>query len=108
GFASDVLSGTVLHTEVMIQLSSAKTMESIALCFFGVHLWLLSVLIWRSTHVPRWLAVVVALAGASYVILFLAKYFMSNLDLGWVLLLALGELVFMFWLLTLGWRKRNL
>ena len=105
GLTSDVLRGTVLHTEVMVQLSSAKTMESIALCFFGIHLWLLSVLIWRSTHVPRWLSIVVALAGASYVILFIAKYFMSNLDLGWVLLLALGELVFMIWLLALGWRK---
>ncbi len=107
GLTSDVLRTTVLQTEIMVQLSAAKTMESIALCFFGIHLWFLSVLIWRSTHVPGWLAIVVALAGSSYVILFLAKYFTPSLDLGWVLLLALGELVFMIWLLVLGWRKRK-
>lgn len=80
-------------------------MESLALCFFGVHLWFLSVLVWRAAHVPRWLAVVIALAGASYVILFAAKYFVPSAELGWVLVLALGELVFMVWLLVFGWRR---
>ena len=106
GLTSGVLSNTVLQTEVMVQISAANTMESIALFFFGVHLWILSLLIWRSAHVPRWIAIVVALAGSSYVILYVAKYFAPGLDLGWVLLLALGELVFMIWLLALGWRKQ--
>ena len=40
---TNVLGGTLLQTEVIVQLSLAKTIESIALCFFGVHLWFLSV-----------------------------------------------------------------
>lgn len=106
GLISDALSSAAIQTEIMVQISAAKTMESIALCFFGVHLWFLSVLIWRSAHVPRWLAIAVALAGSSYVVLIFTKYFAPSLDLGWVLLLALGEPVFMIWLLVLGWRKR--
>lgn len=108
GSISNTVASTVLQTEVLVQISTAKTMESIALFFFGVHLWLLSVLIWRSAHVPRWIAIVVGLAGCSYVILFVAKYFAPDLELGWVLLLALGELVFMIWLLAIGWRKQTL
>lgn len=106
GGSSEAVSSSVLHTEVLVQISAAKTMESLALCFFGVHLWLLGILIWRSSHVPHWLACVVALAGSSYVVLFITKYFAPELDLGWVLLLALGELIFMIWLLAVGWRKQ--
>ena len=102
--APDVLSGTVLQSEIMVQISTARTIETLALCFFGIHLWFLSLLIWRSVHVPRWLSIVVALAGTSYVVAFLAKYFAPHLDLGWVLILAIGELVFMLWLLLFGWR----
>lgn len=105
GLTADDLSGAGLSAEVMFQLSAAKSMESLALCFFGVHLWIMSVLIWRSAHVPHWLAIIVALAGSSYVVLFVAKYVAPGLDLSWVLLLALGELVFMLWLLAFGWRK---
>jgi len=104
GLTSEMLSGLVLQSEVMVQISTARTMETLALCFFGIHLWLLSVLIWRSEHVPRWLSIVVAVAGSSYVIAFFAKYFAPNLDLGWVLVLAIGELIFMLWLLVFGWR----
>ena len=106
GPISSVVTSAALQTEVLVQISTAKTMESIALFFFGVHLWILSVLIWQSAHVPRWLAIVVGLAGSAYVILFIANYFAPGLDLGWVLLLALGELVFMIWLLAIGWRKQ--
>lgn len=101
---SDVLSGTVLQSEVMVRILTARTIEALALCFFGVHLWLLSALIWRSVRVPRWLSIVVALAGSSYLVAFFAKYFAPGLDLGWVLILAIGELVFMLWLLLFGWR----
>lgn len=107
GIVSNDMNGVVLQTEVMVQLSAARTMEAIALLFFGVHLWLLSALIWRSAHVPRWLGVLVALAGSSYIILYLTKYFAPGVDLGWVLLLALGELVFMIWLLAVGWRRQS-
>ena len=103
---SNIVASAALQTEVLFNVSASKTMESIALFFFGVHLWILSVLIWKSAHVPRWLAFTVGLAGSSYVVSFIAKYFAPGLDLGWVLLLALGELVFMIWLLAVGWRKR--
>lgn len=104
GLTSGALSSTVLQSEVMVQISTARTIETLALCFFGVYLWLLSALIWRSVRVPRWLSIVVAVAGSSYLVAFFASYFAPNLDLGWVLILATGELIFMLWLLLFGWR----
>ena len=98
------LASAGLTSEVMARISKAKTIEALALCFFGVHLWMLGGLIWRSVHVPRWLSIVVAVAGASYIVAFFGKYFAPNLDMGWVLVLATGELVFMLWLLVFGWR----
>ena len=100
------VSDAALHAGVAMHLSTASTMGALALCFFGVHLWFLSLAIWRSAHVPTWLAIVIGLAGASYVVLFIGRYFAPGLDLGWVLLLALGELVFMLWLLLVGWRRQ--
>ena len=104
--ATGLLSSIELQQQVFIQISMADSMESVALFFFGVHLWFLSVLIWQSRHVPSWLAVVVGLAGASYVIPFVTKYFAPEIGLDWLLLLAIGELVFMGWLLAVGWRKQ--
>ena len=104
--AANLLAEADIQSAVSVQRVMANTMESLALAFFGVHLWLLSVLIWRSSHTPRWLSVPVALAGASYVISFITRYFASDSDFGWLLILALGELVLMVWLLVVGWRKK--
>lgn len=104
--AGDYLNEAELASAVFVQLAQAKSMESLALAFFGVHLWLLSLLLWRSAHVPRWLSIPVALAGFSYVLSFLAHYFSLEANLDMLLILAMGEIVLMVWLLTVGWRKQ--
>ncbi len=95
----------VLQAAVLYQLSEAVTITGVALTFFGVHLLVMALLIWRSVHVPRWVGIAVALAGASYVILYASAHFAPDLSLDWLMILALGELVFMGWMLTSG---RNL
>ena len=57
-----------------------------------------------STHIPRWIGVAVTFACAAYVILYVALYFAPHLSLDWLMLFALGELVFMGWMLISGWR----
>lgn len=93
----------VLHAQVLFQLSGAGTITAVALLFFGVHLLVLGVTIWRAPHVPRWTGAAVILAGASYVLLHGAQYLVPELSLGWLMLFALGELVFMLWMLIAGW-----
>lgn len=104
---SNLFSESEIQTMVFAQLSAAKSMESMALMLFGVHLGMLSLLLWRSSVTPSWLSIPVGLAGTSYIGMYLGKYFAPDVDLGWLILLALGELVLMVWLLAFGWRKQN-
>ena len=104
--ASAQLGDLALQSEVFAHLAASNSMEFMALALFGAHLMIMSLAIWRARHVPAWLAFPVALAGLSYVIIFLGRYFTPHLGLDWLLLLALGELVLMVWLLAVGWRAR--
>lgn len=95
---------TGLQAEILYQLFTAQTTTSVALTFFGIHLLVMGVVIWRSRHIPRWTGIAVAMAGAAYVILYGAQYFAPQLSLDWLMLFALGELIFMGWMLISGWR----
>ena len=98
---------TGLQAEVLYQLFAAQTATSVALTFFGVHLLVMGAVIWRSTHIPRWVGIAVAFAGAAYVILYTAQKFAPHLSLDWLMLFALGELIFMGWMLISGWRLQE-
>mgnify|MGYP006279783367 CR=1 FL=1 len=95
---------TGLQSEVQYQLLAAQTATRVALTFFGVHLLVMGAVIWRSTHVPGWTGVAVAVAGSAYLVLYLAQHFAPHLSLDWLMLFSLGELFFMGWLLVSGWR----
>ena len=96
-----------IQAAVLSEIATANSITAVALLFFGVHLLVLALAVWRAPYVPRWAAIAVALAGASYVIMHTADYFAPGLDLGMLMILALGELLFMFWLLIAGWRLPN-
>ena len=95
-----------VHTTVYMSLSQSSSHEAVALLFFGVHLVMLSMLIWKATHVPRWLTLPVLLAGAAYLVLYSVRFAAPAMDLGWLLILGIGELIFMVWLLAFGFMKR--
>jgi len=105
--ASEQLTDLALQAQVFSALAASNSMELMALALFGLHLIIMSVALWRAPHTPSWLAVPVALAGLSYVVIFLGRYLTPDMNLDGLLLLALGELVLMGWLLTLGWRART-
>ena len=48
--------------------------------------------------------VFVAVAGAGYIVFNLGAFVAPGVDLGWLFVTFLGELVFMVWLLYRGWR----
>ena len=101
----DTLDTVGLQSEILFQLSAAGTIERAALLLFGLHLWVMGLLVWRSAHVPRWIAMMLGLAGAAYIVPYLLDYFAPGIDLSWLLILGIGELVFMAWLLAVGWRR---
>lgn len=103
---ANLFSGSEVQAMVFSHLSAAKSMESMALMLFGIHLGMLSILLWRSCITPSWLSIPVGLAGMSYIAMYLGKYFAQGSSLSWLILFALGELVLMVWLLGFGSRKK--
>ncbi|MEL7042300.1 MAG: DUF4386 domain-containing protein [Pseudomonadota bacterium] len=96
-----------LQVEVMVKAASGTSMTALALFFFGFHLLIVSAALWRNTRTPTWLSLFVGLAGLSYIVQYALDYLSPGTQIEWLLLLALGELVFMFWLLITGFRSRQ-
>lgn len=96
---------TALQTELMAALTNASIATAFALFFFGIHLLVLAVGIVKSARIPNILAILITLAGLSYIIMHVQRYVAPNVTLDWLLFLALGELIFMLWLLVTGIRK---
>jgi Domain of unknown function (DUF4386) len=77
----------------------------IGLVFFGFHCLLLGYLLYRSTFFPRFLGVLLALAGASYLVnsfVGLLAPDLQQLLSPWIFVPALGELVLVIRLIVAG------
>lgn len=85
---------------------------TLTLTFFGIHLILLACLIWATGMLPRWLGVLVALAGAGYVLdasgwLLFPELRAAHLDIMLFIVIVpalVGEGLLMAWLLVRGAR----
>lgn len=89
---------------VMTHLDAFHTLWSRSLALFGLHLALLGLLAWRS-RVPRWISVLLGVAGAGYLIDSLGALLSGNyaLDLG--RFTFVGEVMLLGWLIVTGLRR---
>ena len=90
------------HIEILIR--GFRYEWSLGLVLFGVHLALLGYLCFRAGYIPRYIGVLLAIAGLGYVVMYLGPYLYPEVELGWLFATFFGELVFMLWLLLRGWR----
>jgi Domain of unknown function (DUF4386) len=101
-FETDQLHALALHS-----LEGFKQGFSLALVFFGIHLLLLGVLLFRSSYFPKVLGVLIALAGLAYLTdslsLFLSPTFHAAVA-PFLAVPASFELVLALWLLVKGVR----
>ena len=78
----------------------------LALLFFGVHLVLLGILLYRSRYVPRALGILLTAAGLGYIVHGLASFFAANYGANTATFLltpaVLGELGLTLWLIAKG------
>ncbi len=74
---------------------------------FAIHLMLPGYLIYRSGYIPKWVGVLLAIAGLGYVVQNLNAYLLPKLDLGYVAVALVGEFVFMWWLLIRDWKIKE-
>lgn len=87
--------------------------NTIGLVFFGFYCLLLAALVFRARFVPRWLGVLLLLAGVGWLIGCFTSFLMPSLGIAGTLIpiSGLGEALFTLWLLVMGvdaakWREQ--
>ncbi len=93
-----------LRAQIQLLLDSFHWNWSISLEVFGIHLVLLGFLIFRSVYIARWIGILLVINGLGWMISSLQPYLYPSAPLGWIFFTYFGELIFMLWLLIMGWR----
>ncbi len=95
-----------LYAQAMISLKTFNNIWLIGLIFFGLHLFVLGYLIYKSGYIPKIIGVLLVIASVGYLVDSLANFILPNysnfapLFLMVVLIPGfIGELSFTFWLL---------
>jgi hypothetical protein len=78
-----------------------------SLLIFALHLFLVAGLLYHSGYFPKLLGIILAIDGLCLMAIELRPYFWPAANLGWIFLGTFGEIVFMLWLLIMGWRIRE-
>jgi len=93
--------------QISLLLHTWRYDYSFALAIFGLHLLLIGYLIVRSRYIPWWLGVLILINGLGWIVNSLQPYLYPDAHLDFVFFTFFGELVFMLWLLIMGWRLPN-
>ncbi len=98
-----------LHAQVMLSINAFRNVWLIGLVFFGLHLFVIGYLIFKSGFMPRILGVLLMIACFGYLIDSFAHFLLSNYtDYEAIFLIivavpgVIGELSLAFWLLFKG------
>jgi hypothetical protein len=93
--------------QVYTALGSFNSQFAFSLVLFGAYLVLLGWLVYRAGYMPRWLGVVVAVAGAGWMVSEAGRYLLPGVDLGFLFFTSFGELALIVWLIGWGTRLRE-
>ncbi len=93
-----------LHAQVYALLNAYQYEWGFALIVFGVVLLLRAWLVVRAEHVPSILGVLLAVAGFGYIATELGRFVAPEVNLEFLSVTGLAEVVFMIWLLVKGRR----
>jgi len=96
-----------LHAQVKLLLGSFHPEWSLSLVLFGIHLCLLGYLVYRSRYIPRVIGILLAINGLGWIIDSLQPYLFPTAKLGFIFITFFGELIFMLWLLIMGWKIKT-
>lgn len=97
-----VLEPARMHAQVMLSVNAFEDIWAIGFIFFGLHLSFLGYLVFKADYIPKWIGLLVIIAGLSYLIDYLSKFLFPENALNISTVLGYGELIFMFWLLFRG------
>ena len=96
-----------LLAQVRVLLMTFGSIWGLSAVLFAIHLMLAGYLIYRSGYIPKWVGILLAIAGLGYVVQNLNAYLFPEPDLRYVDVALAGEFVFMLWLLVRGWKIQD-
>jgi hypothetical protein len=102
-----VLGTDQLYTQLMLSLNAFNNDWNIALVFFGLHLGLLGYLVLKSNYIPKFLGILLIIAGLGYLIDSLGKILIPGYNVTIAMFTFIGELLLMFWLLIKGSKNQE-
>jgi hypothetical protein len=90
------------HTEALLKIETFQDIWNVGYVLFGSHLVVLGYLASRSGYVPRFIGVLLVIAGAGYIIDSFGQLLAANYTLHVAAFSFVGEAVLMLWLLVKG------
>lgn len=93
--------------QVDLLLHSFRYDWVMALVIFGIHLVLVGCLIFRSGYIPKLIGAVLVINGCGWILNSLQPYLYPSVNTDFLFITFFGELIFMLWLLIMGWRIRQ-
>lgn len=96
-----------LKAQVILTLDRFGYAWNVSFFLFSIYLLLLACLVYRSGYIPRIMGILLAVSGLGYLIDTLRPFLFPGLSPNIVMVTALGELVFMVWLLVKGWKLQE-
>ena len=93
-----------VYAQAMLFLDAFSDGWNIGLAIFGLHLLLLGFLVFKSNYMPKFLGVLVMIAGLGYLIDSLGKLLSPTYDANIAMFTFIGEVLLIFWLFFKGAR----
>jgi hypothetical protein len=91
-----------LYAQGMLSLSAFQSAWDIGLVIFGLHLLVVGYLAFKSGYIPKWLGVLLVIAGVGYMVDSFGKFLVPNYNLTIAGFTFIGEVLLIFWLLWKG------
>lgn len=99
---SKIFDAGELHAQMMFSLSSFNNGWNIGLAIFGLHLGLIGYLAFQSGYIPKFLGILLIIAGLGYIADSFGKILIPDYNMTIAMFTFIGELLFMIWLLWKG------
>ena len=100
----EVFETNQVYAQVMLSLDAFKNAWDLGLVLFGIHLLVLGYLAFQSGYVPRFLGILVVIAGLGYLTDGFGKFLSPNYSVTISMFTFIGEALLTFWLLWRGYK----
>lgn len=87
------------HAEALLKINAFQDIWNAGLILFGIHLLLLGYLAYTADFAPKWLGVVLAIAGLGYLVDSFGTQLVPDYSISVAMVTFVGEVLLMIWLL---------